>query len=84
MRLRLQFLLGGNVPTVDGSFEIRRSPVEVGSLSHCLQGFIHPGWCRISSINSSFETLPYVGPCLNTGSQWIVKVNQYGSLHKND
>ena len=21
--------------------EIRRSPVEVGSLSHCLQGFIH-------------------------------------------
>ena len=28
--------------------EIRRAPVEVGSLSH----FIHPGWCRISSINS--------------------------------
>ena len=30
---------------VDGS-EIRRSPVEVGSLSHDLQGFIHPngGW----------------------------------------
>ena len=27
--------------TVDGS-EIRRSPVEVGSLSHYLQGFIHP------------------------------------------
>ena len=24
--------------------EIRRSPVEVGSLSHCLQGFIHPRW----------------------------------------
>ena len=33
--------------------EIRRSPVEVGSLSHYLQGFIHPRWCRISSINSS-------------------------------
>ena len=32
--------------------EIRRSPVEVGSLSHYLQGFIHPRWCRISSINS--------------------------------
>ena len=29
------------------------APVEVGSLSHYLQGFIHPRWCRISSINSS-------------------------------
>ena len=38
--------------TVDGS-EIRRSPVEVGSLSHYLQGFIHASWCRISSINST-------------------------------
>ncbi len=37
--------------TVDGS-QIRRSPVEVGSLSHYLQGFIHPKWCRMSSINS--------------------------------
>ena len=36
--------------TVDGS-EIRRSPVEVGSLSHYLQGFLHPRWCRISSIS---------------------------------
>ena len=24
----------------------------VGSLSHCFQGFIHPKWCRISSINN--------------------------------
>ena len=24
----------------------------IGSLSHCLQGFIHPRWCRISPINS--------------------------------
>ena len=24
----------------------------IGSLSHFLQGFIHPRWCRISSINS--------------------------------
>ena len=29
--------------TVDGS-EIRLSPVEVGSLSHYSQGFIHPRW----------------------------------------
>ena len=27
--------------------EIRRSPVEVGSLSHYLQGFMHPRWCMI-------------------------------------
>ena len=31
--------------------EIRRSPVEVGSFSHYLQGFEHPRWCRNSSIN---------------------------------
>ena len=24
----------------------------IGSLSHCLQGFIHPRWCRISAINN--------------------------------
>ena len=24
----------------------------IGSLSHYLQGFVHPRWCRISSINS--------------------------------
>ena len=24
----------------------------IGSLTHYLQGFIHPRWCRISSINS--------------------------------
>ena len=36
--------------TVDG-----RNPANqvVDSLSHVLQGFIHPRWCRIS-INSSF------------------------------
>ena len=33
--------------------EIRRSPVEVGSLSPYLQGFVHPRWCRIFSINST-------------------------------
>ena len=38
--------------TVDGR---NPAPVEVGSLSHYLQGFIHPRWCRISSINSITE-----------------------------
>ena len=28
--------------------ENRRSPVEVGSLTHYLQRFLHPRWCRIS------------------------------------
>ena len=38
---------------VDGS-EILRSPVEVGSLSHCLHGFRHPRWLfGISSIDST-------------------------------
>ena len=33
--------------------EIRRSPVEVGSLSHYLRGFIHPRWLfGMSAINS--------------------------------
>ncbi len=35
--------------TVDGR---NPAPVEVGSLSHYLQGFIDPRWCRISAINS--------------------------------
>ena len=33
----------------------------IGSLSRYLQGFIHPRWCRISSINSMF----------NISSAWI-------------
>ena len=32
----------------------------IGSLSHYLQGFIHPRWCRISSINSIIY--PYWNP----------------------
>ena len=45
------FLNSARDGTVDGS-EILRSPVEVGSLSYYLQGFLHLRWCRISSINS--------------------------------
>ena len=44
-RLKLEFL----ILWMD---EIRRSPLEVGCFSHYLQGFIHPKWCKISSINS--------------------------------
>ena len=46
------WVLGGQASfqgaTVDGR---NPAPVEVGSSSHYLQGFIHPRWCRISSIN---------------------------------
>ena len=41
-----------NSTTVDGGRNPANSPVEVGSFSHYLQGFIHVGWCRISCINS--------------------------------
>ena len=47
----------GNFGTLDGS-EIRLSPVEIGSLSYYLQGFIHPR-CRISSVNSIDECLSF-------------------------
>ena len=33
----------------------------IGSLSHCLQGFIYPGWCRISAINRSAFSILCVG-----------------------
>lgn len=40
---------------------IPRSPVEVGSLSHYLQGFIHLKWCRISSIKcNTLKTVIYI------------------------
>ena len=29
----------------------------IGSLSHYLQGFRHPRWCRISAINSMFSEI---------------------------
>ena len=35
----------------------------IGGLSHYLQGFIHPRWCRISSINSIIHPL-HLGVCL--------------------
>ena len=51
-KLRLKVPCGedGNV---DG-----RNPANqvIDSLSHYFQGFIHPRWCRISSINSRLAT----------------------------
>ncbi len=42
----------------------------IGSLSHYKQGFIHPRWCRISSINSMYLVSPnFNGP------------SRYGSIY---
>ena len=70
--------------------EIRRAPVELGSLSHYLQGFIHAKWCRISSINSSSLLFPrekemYWGMRVqrNTQKPWKVWASQsFKSLNK--
>ena len=54
----------------------------MGSLSHYLQGFIHPWWCRISAINSIIYHLSCVmvtqGSCLDDKSLkkmalWLAK-----------
>ena len=37
----------------------------IGSLSHYLQGFNHPMWCRISSINSSSHSVMLKVPSCN-------------------
>ena len=50
MRLHVSFCGSAPLTTVDGR---NPAPVEVGTLSHYLQGFIHPRWLfGISSINS--------------------------------
>ena len=41
------------------------------SLSHYLQGFIHPRWCRISSINS---IIPHLGTTLKEWKRIILAV----------
>ena len=47
-----------------------------GSLSHYLQGFIHPRWCRISSINSIYTKIGiFLVPLesiSNTPEAWII------------
>ena len=46
--------------------EIRRSPVEVGSLSHYLQGFIYPRWCK------NFFHQQYEIVLCNYNISWVV------------
>jgi len=47
---------GNKKPSVDG-----RNPAPVDMVkSHYLQGFIHPGWCRNSSITVCvYKVIPY-------------------------
>ena len=43
----------------------------IGRLSHCLQGFIHPRWCRISSIDSTFTVWSPPSPVKRgMGQKW--------------
>ena len=43
----------------------------VGSLSHYLQGFIHPWWCRISAINSSTFKFPPLEATNHLNPPWL-------------
>ena len=45
--------------TVDGN---NPAPVEVGSLTHYLQGFIYARWCRISGDFGAHLTTPIYKP----------------------
>ena len=63
MQQQLAFIL---VPSVDGHTVDGRNPAPVdtvGSLSHYLQGFIHPRWCRISEPSTVGFTKELVPRC---------------------
>ena len=73
--------------TVDGS-EIWRSPVEVGSLSQYLQGFIHPRWLGMGFLPSTVAKIiwlvvsniffhPYLGKWSN-----LTNIFQMGWNHQ--
>ena len=70
----------GTAKTIDILLMVQKSgkPVEVGSLSNYLQGFIHPRWCRSSSINrmvgasplcTCFKHFPQLVVCLDHFSE---------------
>ena len=47
-----------NINTVDGR---NPSPVEVGSLSHCLQGFLYPRWLARFLNHQQYHTCLKIG-----------------------
>ena len=59
--------------------EIRRSPVEVGSLPHYLQGFIHPNGGCLGFLNHQLEashrlrTRPLTKPDGAQAVSWLVQ-----------
>ena len=38
----------------------------IGSLSHYLQGFVHPRWCKISAINSISPSFNQLITCFHS------------------
>ena len=48
-----QWYFGSSPPKQDATVDGKNpAPIEISSLSHYLQGFMHPRWCKIFSINS--------------------------------
>ena len=71
--------------TVDGS-EIRQSPVEVGSLSHSLQGFKHPTSRGVGFLPSTVSYLSPPSPTTKVGtitSKWTQTLRGEFPLRKN-
>ena len=68
VNITYNMLLMEQIHTVDATHP---APVEVGSLSHIfLQGFVHPSWCRIPSIDSTIHgTDIYIYICLH---EWLI------------
>ena len=60
---QLQKQCAESIGTVDGS-EILCAPVEVGRLSHYLQGFIHPRWLEMGFLNHPTVLHPLYLHCL--------------------
>ena len=71
------------IHTVDGR---NPAPVEVGSLSPCLQGCIHPRWCRISSINGISKQLVPWQDCWTKEDDWskMIAVTCLHFFHSNN
>lgn len=73
-RLNLRFIPVWEVGVVETLLLVMEEilPVEVGSFSHSLQGFTHPGQCRISSSNSIYGVKLLVIETNTDMDIWIV------------
>ena len=48
----------------------------IGNLSHDLHGFIHPRWCRISSINRINHFFHVINQCIDIPHRWSDKTER--------